>query len=538
MKLWGVLVALAATAQVASGSWVKEAQDAAYNRWHETELERWLSDNGIPYPSPADRKTLQDVMQKNWQAYAVAPYQAWDVNQLQSYLKLKGINTKSTAKTDKDSLLAQVRTAWYETEDSAQQAWAGVSNWILDTWSDSQLKAFADKHGIPVPQPRKRDTILQRARENYEKIAQKAGEAYNYPGNWLYATWSNSELKEWLEARGFPVPQPAERDTLIAAVRRNSRLAYLMMQDQLAIAAANARATYNALTDRVIDSWGQSQLKEFCDKNDIPVPQGSNENEVRALIRKRRASILDGASSASSAVKAATTSAGNQYAKATDSASLKAQEAFNEAINTWNAARLKAYLEARSVHVPYLADLSRLRGLVREHSDKAASNMTVWTFDDFSYESLKAYLSSLGDGAGRRASDHADASREDLVQSARSAYLSASKTGGDQYASMTSNIAVASEAARKSAFSTWSESELKAYLDRYGVPVPQASTVDELRAAARKHSTYFRYGTKTPSETFLAKMGENVQGTWQWVMDRVHMGGDGGKAKSDGKDEL
>lgn len=52
-------------------------------------------------------------------------------------------------------------------------------------------------------------------------------------------------------------------------VRRNSRLAYLRMQDQKASAAASANAAYATVTDKLIDAWGESQLKEFCDKNGI-----------------------------------------------------------------------------------------------------------------------------------------------------------------------------------------------------------------------------------------------------------------------------
>lgn len=62
---------------------------------------------------------------------------------------------------------------------------------------------------------------------------------------------------------------------------------------------------------------------------------------------------------ASNAFGAATSKAGNEYAKATDSSSLATQEAFNEAINTWSESRLKAYLDARGVvctisHAPFL----------------------------------------------------------------------------------------------------------------------------------------------------------------------------------------
>ncbi len=191
--------------------WIADANQhnhVAYNKWHETELERWLSDHDIPYPTPADRKYLEKLIQKNWDTYAVTPYQKWDTDQLLAYLKLKGVDTKEAADKDKNALVSQVRNVWFETEDKAQNAWSSVSDWILDSWTESQLKAFCDYHGIPgmcsertsswrvsrlptvVPQPRRRDTLLEKARASYESLAQKAGEAAAYPGNWLYQSWS------------------------------------------------------------------------------------------------------------------------------------------------------------------------------------------------------------------------------------------------------------------------------------------------------------------------------------------------------------
>ena len=103
-----------------------------YNKWHETELERWLSDHNVPYPTPADRKDLENLVKDNWQSKVAQPYNDWDSAQLSSYLKQKGVETKDSAAANKDGLVAQVKNYWYETEDKADDAWASVKDWIFD----------------------------------------------------------------------------------------------------------------------------------------------------------------------------------------------------------------------------------------------------------------------------------------------------------------------------------------------------------------------------------------------------------------------
>lgn len=105
-----------------------------YNKWHETELERWLSDNNVPYPSPADRKDLEDLVKTNWESKVSTPYKEWDTPQLQSYLKAKGVETKETAADNKDSLISSVQKYWYDTENKADEAWGSVKDWIFDRY--------------------------------------------------------------------------------------------------------------------------------------------------------------------------------------------------------------------------------------------------------------------------------------------------------------------------------------------------------------------------------------------------------------------
>ena len=262
--------------------------------------------------------------------------------------------------------------------------------------------------------------------------------------------------------------------------------------------------------------------------------------------------------SATSAFGAATSKAGNQYAKATNDASLAAQEAFNEAIDAWSDSRLKAYLDARGIPVPQASKTDELRALVRKNSHKVASGFNAWTWDDLSYDTLKNYLVNSGNDAAKKVGEKSSATRDELVSAAQSAYSSASTAGGTTYASATSYLAKATDAAKGSAFDTWSESELKAYLDSYGIvsfhtslfkfitamltkfkPVHQGSTLNQLRAQARKQSTYFKYGTSTPTGTAFAKLQEGVKDTYQWVMGQLGAGAGAAKKKAEeAKNEL
>lgn len=111
----------------------------AYNKWHETELERWLSDHNVPYPTPADRKDLENLVKTNWDTKVGTPYSDWEPAQLQSYLKSKGQDVKKGAQSNKESLVSQVKSYWHETADSASDSYHSVKDWIFDRCSTKPL---------------------------------------------------------------------------------------------------------------------------------------------------------------------------------------------------------------------------------------------------------------------------------------------------------------------------------------------------------------------------------------------------------------
>ena len=399
------------------------------------------------------------------------------------------------------------------------------------------MKSFLDHHNIPAPQPRTRDSLLSTARHNYDSIAKKSGEYAAYPGNWLYSSWSESDLKEFLDARGLPAPQPTTRDKLIASVRRNARLASLNMSSAASsasksaasaasVASASAASAQAGLSDLLFDAWSDSKLKEYLDEQGVPVPQGSKKNELIALARKHRAAAAKSASTASasgaSAFGAATSSAGNAYASATDTASAKAEDLWESAIGTWSDSRLKAYLDARGVPVPQSGKRDELLASVRLNKHKASTGWSAWTFDTWSVENLQNYLAANT----KKYKKSANANRDELVKQAQSAYAQASKSGGTSYASVTSYLAQQTDAAKDSTFDTWSDSQLKSYLDSYGVPNYQGSNTNELRAMAKKQYNYFKYGTSTPSGTIF----ERIKAGLAWGFAQLQGGANQGSA--------
>ena len=112
---------------------------------------------------------------------------------------------------------------------------------------------------------------------------------------------------------------------------------------------------------------------------------------------------------------------------------------------------------------------------------------------------------------GATAADRAEATRDELVRRAQDVYSKASKAGGASLSTATSYLAQATKSAKDVSLDNWSRSELKAYLDSYGIPVYQGSSINELRAAAIRHAYYFKYGTTTPQSTIYVSFMDTLQ---------------------------
>jgi len=211
---------------------------------------------------------------------------------------------------------------------------------------------------------------LQTARSNYQSAANKAGETAAYPGDWLYQSWSDSDLKAWLDERGVPVPQPGNRDKLIASIRRNSYTSSNSASAKYSSLSSSALGAQQSLSDQLLDSWSDSQIKEWCDKAGIKVPQGSKRNELIALARKHSSGSFG--SSASSAFGAATTSAGNTFAQASGDAYAQVRHYYDMVMNNIGFASSDAKASLSSASSRISVEASRTSSLASSAASSAS----------------------------------------------------------------------------------------------------------------------------------------------------------------------
>jgi len=213
-----------------------------------------------------------------------------------------------------------------------------------------------------------------------------------------------------------------------------------------------------------------------------------------------------------------------QADSAETAAKRKVDKAFEQAINYWSESRLKAYLEERGVAVPHHSKLDELRALVRYHAYRARSHsgFTDSAFDTWSTEQLRQFLG-----------DKVRGTRDDLISIAKKEYAAASATGGKQWASVTS----AGAKATGYVFHKWSDSDLKSFLQPYGVDVPRSASREELLAKAKRQSRYFSQGPDWYTTGFLKQfegycwpmydyLASCVNGAWEAVLRAKERGED------------
>lgn len=228
------LLCLAATAQASSWFGSSEPQPP-YSTWSVSQLTSWLQAHNIPIPSKSPTQAqLQALVQENW----------------------------------------NLITNWsYDQYTSSQKYFADIKENSFDAWDESRLREFLLSQGIVAPKGH-RDQLMHLAKSQYRAYTNAASSFADHAStavygdsvhkatqslssvaahatdaasrtldstkDYVYSTWDDSKLRNYLESKGVVVEEQARQS-------RNDLLG--LMYD-----------AYAKVTDPVYHAWSDSYL--------------------------------------------------------------------------------------------------------------------------------------------------------------------------------------------------------------------------------------------------------------------------------------
>lgn len=365
-----------------------------------------------------------------------------------------------------DERVAELRNDLYKKIDFSKEKFYDEGGKIRDDvfsrWSNSQLKAFADVHGLDVPQTSTKDELEKFARKN-KKLLQ---DDINY-----YAKKASEESKPFLSKAKEQFIQTSNklRDDLYEQVDFSKQKFY----DES-----------GKIKDDVFNSWSNSQLKAFADLHGLDVPQTSKKSEVERFARRNKKLLQD---DINHYTRKAAEDSKSYLNKANAQFSQASKDFFDSSVKLWSDSRLKQFLDARGVHVGPKTNKEKLVELVQQNKQKAIQSVPgSWTFDAWSTEDLQKWL--------KQQNKKADGQRQDLVNTAQDYLNRAKDSSTEQYNAVVQSLQDSVNGYKQSSFDKWSDSDLKAYLDTYGIKTYQGSTRNELIAHARSQYRLFTHG--------------------------------------------
>lgn len=500
------------------------------NSWSSVDLRSLLEDNGVTVPKESNRDALLKEVRIHWNDLT-SPLDETSTPDLAKKLGIDAEQLSTNWKKSLGNLKNQAdetwSAAWAKSSKLADNIYNDVNvwSWTFNSWSNQQLNDLLESAKVVVPSTATRKELLKDVKKNYQKLAEAAGitesSKPSYPANWLYNAWSDSDLKKWLDERGIPVPQGSKRNELIATVRKNSRTLYVKGQQ----ARDNLQKTYDIskedifdkagkIRENVFDDWSNSELKYWADSHGIPVPQNSQKDEVLAIVRRNRQLLYNDYEDSFTTKK-------KNHVPFIKQAEDLADQAFTEASKLWSESRLGSFLESRKIETPEGASKDDLLKLVNRYRNAAGSQWDS-LFESWDQKKLEKWLSEQGQAA--------KGTHDQLVKEASKYLDQAQHVLGAKYDVLSADLDKQYKEAKKTSFSEWSDSDLKAYLDTYGIPTYQGSTRNELLSKARKNLGLFTRGADPNIwikahdgiNKFLVSTKYNLVSVANNVADHVH----------------
>lgn len=416
----------------------------------------FLDDHNVVYDSRTPTEKLVDEAALKWNEFT-KPYLTWDAKDLKKWAEANVKSAKNIAASSKDELVSNIASVWNESTAQTAEAYEDVSKWAYKHLSTDELKKILGNTKDDV----KHSDLVKDAQKKWNS----AKDSY-LPDDSFFDKLSTKDLQQVLDSRDIPYAKKADRKELIKTVRRNLRYIYLNGEkksadfyDSLQFDTKQLFDKVGHLRDNVFEDWSTEDLQSWLTYHGI-IPKHHPENR-KALIKAARKNSAALKEDVDSYIAYKSAHAQPFLSKATDTVADAAQTVSDTTFNLWSGSRLEQFLLSRGVSLPGTPTRDELQALAVKYKNKAADAWGSWSFDTWSTEDLQAWL--------KEHQQAAEGTRQDLVAAAVAYYQKAQAESQSQGQQVLNSLGRSYDQAKKHAFDTWNDSDLREYLASFGV---------------------------------------------------------------------
>ncbi|QLG71698.1 hypothetical protein HG535_0C00470 [Zygotorulaspora mrakii] len=448
-------------------------------------------------------------------------FEGWTQKDLQQYVEdhkkyLDKLGSKSVEDlkeelADKWAPTAQPKPWWQIWPSDDTHAWLKrdskkpVSDWLFDTWSESDLKKFLKQHKIKYDAKASKDSLIKVAKDSFQNVSDKLECSGFYPSSEYFSDWSVDDLKEWLNDYQIPYDKAVDtKDELVDQVRENlyhaSQLASekrLEVLDSLDFVGRQLVDKSGEVKDDVLNSFSTKQLADWLENHKIAVDKKVAENRDELLkLAKNNARLLKDdmawyAEKMSEKASPFLTKPPEYVESLWDKTAgkigglfahykHKSNEAINDTflvdLNNWSRDRMKRYLDVRGIKYHLLATNGQLRQMVQDSRNSPLKNVRKH------YEKLTENINY--DDMKNWAQDKADQIQDSNAYESVSDKISSLNQDTQKWAQDISEK-------WSDSLTSWSVDDLRTYLKSFGVDTSTSTKDDLVEAAKLKTQMFF-----------------------------------------------
>lgn len=297
-----------------------------------------------------------------------------------------------------------------------------IKEWIFESWPVHSLQSFLTQNNIQYHAKDTKDDLINKIKESFDSISAKNHGSSFYPGNWLYESWSENDLKDWLKSYRIDFNPSSTKDQLVEKLKEFSYQATHSIRDSkeslfdsLDLFDKTIFDKKGQIEDEFFETWSYSQLREwlylhgFIDtKPGIYVEDLDKEKLVKIAQTYKKYLLSDIHTWLANTEKKYQPWLTKGEQKTKKKGGNLINDTFFVGINNWSKDKLREFLDVRKVPYSIFTTKHQLIQLVQKHKfDPIHVETYAWIVNDVSTDSIKQWLVEQG--------ENVEGTRKDIV---------------------------------------------------------------------------------------------------------------------------